>query len=138
MQTFANIEIRVEAGVKLTSDIKCGYCTNRKCCQYVTQHIDAPRSKEDFEHLLWQVSHKNVQVYKDDEGWCLLFITPCDHLRPNGLCGIYEQRPQICRDYSNDYCEYDEPANNSYELFFTDYVSLLKYCKKRFKHWPAG
>ena len=112
--------------------------TNRKCCQYITQKIEGPRSKEDFEHLLWQVSHENINIYKDDEGWYLLVTSRCNHLRPNGMCGIYEQRPQICRDYSNDYCEYDEPAERGYDLFFTDYESLLKYCKKRYKHWSRG
>lgn len=26
--------------------------------------------------------------------------TPCQHLQENGLCAIYEDRPQVCRDYS--------------------------------------
>lgn len=138
MQTIDHIKIRVAPGVRLRPDIKCGYCTNRKCCQYVTQNIDTPRSKEDFEHLLWQVSHENVCAYKDEDGWCLMFVTRCEHLRPNGHCAIYDQRPQICRDYSNDYCEYDEAAENGYDLFFSDYESLLNYCKKRFKRWSRG
>ena len=138
MPDIGDIKIRIEAGPKMSPDTKCGYCSNRKCCQYVSQRIEAPRSKEDFEHLLWQVSHKNVQIYKDNEGWYLLFVTPCEHLRANGFCAIYERRPQICRDYSNNYCEYDEPAENGYELFFRDYESLLSYCKKRFKRWPRA
>ena len=135
---LGNIPVRVEAGVRLTAENKCGFCTNSKCCLYVTQAIDAPRSKQDFEHLLWQVSHNNVTVYKDEDGWCLLFETPCSHLRPGGLCGIYEQRPQICRDHSNDHCEFDEPAESGFSLHFTDYESLLIYCKKRFKRWARG
>ena len=60
---------------------------------------------------------------------------PCNHIQPDGCCGIYEDRPQICRDYTNDYCEFDEPAENSFDLYFEDYKSLLAYCKKRFKRW---
>ena len=135
---LGNIPVRVEPGVKLTTENKCGFCTNSKCCLYVTQAIDTPRSKQDFEHLLWQVSHGNVRIYKDEDGWYLLFETPCTHLRPGGLCGIYEQRPQVCRDYSNDHCEFDEPAENGFSLHFTDYESLLSYCKKRFKRWARG
>ena len=135
---LGNIPVRVDPGIKLTSESKCGFCTNSKCCLYVTQGIDAPRSKEDFEHLLWQVSHDNVKAYKDCDGWCLLFESKCNHLRPGGLCGIYENRPQICRDHSNNYCEFDASAEDDFELYFPDYESLLRYCKKRFKRWNRG
>jgi hypothetical protein len=42
---------------------------------------------------------------------------------------------QICRKYSNDYCEFDAPAADSFKLNFKDYNSLLAYCKKRFPRW---
>ena len=30
----------------------------------------------------------------------------CEHLTGEGLCGIYDRRPQICRDYAADWlCE---------------------------------
>lgn len=121
--------------VALTSENKCGFCTNSKCCTYITQHIDPPRAKEDFDLLLWQISHQNVQVYKDSDGWFLLINNKCTHLQPDGRCGIYASRPQICREYTNDYCEFDEPAEKSFDLFFEDYDSLLRYCRKRFKRW---
>jgi len=132
-----DIPIRID-GVELTPENKCGFCTNSKCCHYVTQSIDAPRSKHDFEHLLWQVSHGNVQAYKDSDGWCLLFETSCVHLLPDGKCGIYEARPEICREHSNDYGEFDAPAEEGFDLHFKDYQSLLKYCKKRFPRWERG
>jgi Fe-S-cluster containining protein len=125
-------------GLKITAEEKCGYCTNSKCCTYITQAIDTPKSKHDFEHLLWQVSHENVSVYKDDDGWCLLVDTRCTHLQPDGRCGIYEHRPKICRDHSSDYCEFDAPAEDGFDLYFPDYPSLLAYCKKRFKKWKRG
>lgn len=89
----------------------------------------------DFDTLLWQLSHHNVQAYKDEDGWFLLVNTRCQHLLENGGCGIYETRPQICRDHSNDYCEYDSPAEEGFELFFNGYESLLRYCRKRYKSW---
>lgn len=121
--------------IPVSTENKCGLCTNSKCCTYITQTIETPRSKYDFTHLLWQVSHENVQVYKDEGEWALLVNTPCTHLQPNGHCGIYDTRPQICREYSNDYCEYDAPAEDGFELFFDGYESLLKYCQQRFKSW---
>ena len=117
---------------------KCDLCTNSKCCTYVTQEIDTPRSKYDFETLLWQVSHQGVGVYKDDDGWYVMFDTRCTHLLPDGRCGIYETRPTVCREHSNDYCEYDAPAEDGFDLYFPDYKSLLKYCKRRFKRWKHG
>jgi Fe-S-cluster containining protein len=120
----------------LSSDEKCGYCTNSTCCTYVTQELDAPRSMEDFDTLLWQVSHKDMQLYKDEDGWFLLVNNPCNHIRADGRCGIYEKRPQICRTHSNDDCEFNTPAGaDDFDLFFPDYESLDRYCRKRFKSW---
>ena len=113
-------------GIKVTTENKCSFCTGSICCTYVTQHIDTPRSKADFRQLLWQVSHQNVKIYKDDDGWTLLVDGKCQHLQVNGDCGIYE-----------DYCEFDAPSEDGFELYFQDYHDLLKYCKKRFKNWDG-
>jgi uncharacterized protein len=124
--------------IEITSVNKCDLCTNSKCCTYVTQQIDTPKSKYDFEILLWQVSHKNVAAYKDEDGWFILFETECVHLEMDGRCGIYQDRPTICRSHSNDYCEFDAPAEDGFDLWFPDYDSLLVYCKNRFRKWSTG
>lgn len=121
--------------VKLTPENKCSFCPGTKCCNYITQEIDAPRSKDDFDHLLWQLGHENIQAYKDEDGWFLVVMTRCTHLLDDGNCGIYETRPQVCRDYSNDYCEFDAPAEEGFEFYFRNYQELDKYCRKRFKGW---
>ena len=129
--TFKTIPVRIA----MTPETKCGYCTNSKCCTYITQQIDTPRAMLDFDQLLWQISHHNVQVYKDADGWFLLVNNTCSHLQPGGRCGIYDVRPLVCRNYDNDYCEYDESAEKNFEMFFENYASLLKYCTARFKNW---
>ena len=121
--------------ITITPENKCSFCTTSICCTYVTQDIATPRSKLDFDNLLWQVSHDNITIYKEDSGWFLLIAARCSHLQDNGNCGIYAQRPNACRDYSNDHCEFDEPAEAGFSLLFKDYDSLLMYCKKRFKTW---
>jgi len=131
MNTSKNIPV----GVKITTDNKCGFCTNSKCCTYITEALATPRSMHDFDHLLWQLSHRDIQAYKDEDGWYLLVNNSCTHLLEDGRCGIYEDRPLICREYTNDYCEFDEPAENGFELFFEDYAALLKYVKRRFRTW---
>ena len=120
------------------AESKCRRCTNSKCCTYVTQQIDTPRSKYDFEILLWQVSHDGVGAYKDEDGWFVMFEARCRHLLGDGRCNIYEDRPTICRSHSNDYCEYDAPAEDGFDLYFPDYDSLLQYCRKRFRRWSTG
>lgn len=124
--------------IKITAENKCSFCEGSKCCTYVTQHLDTPRKKSDFEILLWQVSHEGVEAYKDEDGWFLMFNGRCSHLQKDGSCGIYDARPGICRDHDNDYCEFDSPAEEGFDLYFPDYDSLLKYCKKRFKKWKRG
>lgn len=114
---------------------KCDRCYESKCCQYVTQCIDAPTTMKDFDLLLWQISHKNVHIFKDEEGWFLLILNECVHLQEDGRCGIYEVRPLICRDHTNDYCEYDVSIKDGSELYFSGYDDLNKYCRKRFKSW---
>lgn len=114
---------------------KCSRCPGTICCTYFTEHLDTPRSKIDFDHLLWQISHKNIEIYKDEEGWLLLVNEPCSHLLADGACGIYDVRFRVCRTYSDDWCEMDEPANQHFELYFKNYYELLEYCQKRFKTW---
>jgi Fe-S-cluster containining protein len=119
----------------MTAENKCGFCTNSKCCTYISQEVDTPRSKQDFDFLLWQISHRDISLYKDEGSWFLLVENICTHLQPDGRCGIYFERPQICRDYTNDYCEFDAPAEDGFELYFRNYDELLAYCRKRFKRW---
>ena len=121
--------------IEITPENKCSFCTGTKCCIYVTQEMETPRSVSDFDHMLWQMAHKDMQVYKDDDGWFLIAMNQCQFLQNDGGCGIYETRPQICRDYSNDFCEYDEPAEIHFEFYFKTYKELDDYCRKRFKRW---
>jgi len=120
---------------EMTPETKCGFCTGSKCCVYITQPMDTPRTMADFDYLAWQLSHQNVQAYKDEDGWFLLVNNPCLHLQPGGGCGIYDKRPMICRGYENDYCEYDSPAEEGFEVFLDGYAALDAYCRKRFKKW---
>jgi Fe-S-cluster containining protein len=125
----------IPLGVEITAENKCGFCTNSKCCTYITEELVTPRSMHDFDHMLWQLSHSNIQAYKDEDGWYLLINNACTHLESDGRCGIYDDRPMICREYTNDYCEFDEDSEDGFDLFFEDYDALLKYVKRRFKTW---
>lgn len=116
---------------------KCQKCTASLCCTYITEQLETPRSKLDFEYLLWQISHENIIIYKDEDGWMLQIMNRCQHLvDPGGRCAIYDKRPQICRDHENDYCDFDQTdRDEGCDLYFDSYQSLRQYCKKRFKRW---
>ena len=85
--------------------------------------------------MLWQLSHQDVQAYKDEDGWFLLINNACTHLLPDGRCSIYDDRPVICREHTNDFCEFDQPAEEGFDLYFEGYDALLTYVRKRFKTW---
>jgi uncharacterized protein len=101
-----------------------------KCCRYVAIVIDTPRSKNEFENIRWFVSHENVFVSKDqDNDWLLEFMTPCKHLK-NNLCAIYENRPEICRDYDPNDCERKHDGGYA-KIRFSEPGEVEKFTAKR-------
>ena len=85
----------------------CEFCT-AKCCKYFALPLDTPESHEEFEYLRWFLLHERAAVFTEEDSWYILVYTRCKHLREDNLCGIYETRPQVCRDYSTDKCEYED------------------------------
>jgi Fe-S-cluster containining protein len=88
-------------------EVLCQYCT-AKCCRYFALEIDKPDTQHDFEIIRWYMLHGDVAVFTEDGTWYLLVYNVCRHLQEDQRCGIYATRPQICRDYTTDNCEYDE------------------------------
>ncbi|MBW2281788.1 MAG: YkgJ family cysteine cluster protein [Deltaproteobacteria bacterium] len=77
-----------------------------ECCTYLAVEIDHPTSFEDIEHVFWYLTHRDVSVYIDWEGdWFIEFRTVCEHVTDEKTCGIYEERPKICSDFSWNECE---------------------------------
>lgn len=119
----------------ISIDRKCARCRKSICCNSINQKVPTPRSLYDFDHLLWQVSHENINIFKDSDGWFLHIHSACAHLGQGGVCRIYEQRPMVCRAYDNEHCEFDESIAQASELFFSTYDEFEEYCRKRFKNW---
>jgi len=102
----------------------CHDC-NAKCCKYFSLEIDAPATPKDHDHIRWYLMHEHVVVWVQDGSWHLEIRTRCKNLLPDNRCGIYETRPQICRDYGwpdaespdDDPCEYFT-GEGGYDLFF--------------------
>ena len=88
-------------------EVLCSYCT-AKCCHYFALPIEHPESFEDWEYVRWYLLHHGATIFKEDDTWYLLVHSVCQHLRSDHMCGIYETRPQICREYSTNECEYED------------------------------
>ena len=98
----------------------CHLCS-ALCCKYFALEIDKPVTPKDHDEIRWYLLHQNVVVWAQDGDWYLEVRNACRHLQPDKSCGIYETRPQICRDYGlpekEGSCEFftqDVP----YDLFF--------------------
>ena len=96
-------------------EILCQYCT-AKCCQYFALPIETPVTRQDFDYLRWYLIHGKVSLFVDGETWFLMVHNVCDHLQDDYRCGIYDDRPQICRTYTTDDCEFD--GDGLYDMLF--------------------
>ena len=85
----------------------CQYC-QAKCCRYFALAIDTPETRNDFEFIRWYLMHEGATVFTEDGDWYLMVHAKCQHLQPDNYCSDYQNRPQICRDYKTDDCEYED------------------------------
>ncbi|MBW3597587.1 MAG: YkgJ family cysteine cluster protein [Planctomycetes bacterium] len=107
-------------------EVLCTHCI-AKCCRYFALPIDTPTERADFEYIRWYLLHDRASVFTEDETWYLLVHTACKHLQPDNRCGIYETRPQICRDYTTDNCEYEDDW--TYERYFETPEQVQEYAE---------
>jgi Fe-S-cluster containining protein len=110
---------QVPAGAEL-----CDHCT-AKCCRYFALPIDTPASRQEFDYLRWFLLHERASVFTEGDTWYLLVHTVCKHLQPDNRCGIYADRPQICRDYTTDNCEFDDDW--VYDRYFETSEQVAEY-----------
>jgi Fe-S-cluster containining protein len=113
-----------------------GCLTCALCCSYIAVEIDAPSSVKSATEILWHLYHHQVSVYRDsDDEWVVQFETRCRHLQADNKCGIYETRPHICREYSEDSCEVN--AEDEGTTFYTP-QAFLDYLQGRSKRVYAA
>ena len=106
--------------------VLCEYCP-AKCCRYFALPIEEPEDYADFEFMRWFLLHERATVFREGQQWYLLVHTVCRHLREDNLCGIYETRPQICRDYTTDNCEYEDDW--TYDFYLETPEQVVEYCE---------
>ena len=104
----------------------CEYCT-AKCCKYFALPIDTPENWKDFEFIRWYLVHDRASVFIDEGDWYLMVHTTCKHLQDDHRCGIYETRPDICREYSTHNCEYEDDW--TYDHYFETAEQIYEYAE---------
>lgn len=107
-------------------EVLCDHCT-AKCCRYFALPIDAPTTAADYEYMRWYLMHEHATIFTEDETWYLLIHTPCKHLQSDNRCGIYPTRPNVCREYSTENCEYD--GTWVYERYFETSEQIAEYAE---------
>lgn len=108
--------------------IHCEHCTGH-CCKYLALPLEEPKTARDFDDMRWYLMHEGVTIFVEDGEWFIQFATTCRNLAPTNLCGIYETRPQICREYQAGECDYVGGAYG-YDELFTQVDQIEEYGKK--------
>lgn len=115
-------------------DLNCRACS-AQCCRYFALQIDTPTEPEDFDNIRWYLAHQDVAVFVEGDDWYLQVNRVCRYLQADDTCGIYEQRPRICRDYGRDAegkteCHAaDRPCDH--DCFFASPEDLEAYLRQR-------
>src|SRR3954468_3436254 len=104
----------------------CEHCT-AKCCRYFALQIDSPSTRQEYDYIHWYLLHERASIYVDEGDWYLLVHTPCRRLLADNRCSIYLARPQICRDYTTENCEYEDSA--TYDQYFETPEQFEEYCE---------
>jgi hypothetical protein len=107
--------------------VECTECA--RCCTYVAVGINAPTTPRLATDVLWYLYHDSVYVYLDDDGeWSVVFETRCRNLGEDRRCGVYAERPHICRSFDNRSCEVNAPSDTA--LTFREPLEFLAWLRK--------
>lgn len=118
-----------------TDEDPCKGCPGL-CCRYVAVELDEPEDAEDWDEIKWMLHHKNLTVYKDNDGdWLVEFKTDCKNLDENGRCKIYDERPELCREHDPETCVRNGEGEVHVILFKTpeDVDKYLEEQEKKFR-----
>ncbi|GMU22390.1 MAG: hypothetical protein AMXMBFR13_24760 [Phycisphaerae bacterium] len=106
----------------------CDQCVGL-CCRYFAFSIDKPETKRDFEDLRWYILHEDTLIFVEDGEWYVQINRKCRALLPDNRCGIYENRPTICRSYKTDGCDWQADAYD-YQHVFCEPEQIEKFARE--------
>ena len=100
------------------SSVCAGEC-GAKCCRYITLLIKSPaKNKVNRDEARWCLMHENISLVREDGDWYVQVDTRCRNLTSDGLCGIYQDRPDVCRQYEAECCDHHGEPDDK-DLFIT-------------------
>lgn len=106
------------------------------CCRYVAMEIPAPRTARDHRRILGVLQHPRVAVTQDhDRRWYVEFAARCGALTEANRCGIYAERPRLCREYRLETCPRWNPSS-PHRLRFDTAEIYLAYLARRGRSIP--
>jgi Fe-S-cluster containining protein len=118
--------VRVKRSDLKPGEVLCSHCT-ALCCRYFTLQIQTPETWDDYDNLRWYLAHGRSALFVEDGNWFLLVFGDCKYLLSDNRCGIYDDRPAICRVYSTESCEYDNDF--VFEKYFESPEQVWEYAE---------
>lgn len=115
--------------------ILCEHCTGM-CCKYIALPLDTPETKRDFDDMRWYLLHQGISVFVEDDEWYIQIEARCNALQLDNRCGIYETRPEICREYTIEGCDY-HGGNYEYKNIFKSPDEIEEFGKQYLKQEAA-
>lgn len=114
----------------------CDQCAGL-CCRYFALPIDNPKTARQYDDIRWYLCHENVVIFIEKKQWYIGIMSRCKNLLPDNRCGIYHTRPEICREYTTDNCDYHGGEYN-FERLFTSAEQLQRYAEEKLKKAGRG
>ena len=113
------------------SSCLCDSCAGL-CCRYFALPIDNPSTAREYDDIRWYLCHENVCVFIEEKQWYIGISNRCKHLLGDNRCGIYATRPEVCREYATDNCDFHGGEYN-FEKLFTSAEQLRVYAEEKLK-----
>ena len=91
-------EVFHELHDEVFEEIDCLSCGN--CCKTTSpifRQVDVKRISKKMK--MSEATFEKQYLRKDEDGDWVLQTAPCSFLHDDNSCGIYEYRPQACREY---------------------------------------
>ncbi len=110
---------KVKTELNVLQGTLCDKCVGL-CCNYITIRIDKPTTKREKDDIRWYLLHEGITILIADDDWQVKVPTPCEKLGMKNECTIYETRPETCREYSTDNCDF----HTVFEGWGTDYIEI--------------
>lgn len=107
----------------------CDQCV-ALCCRYYAFEIDKPTTRRDFEDLRWFILHEDTTIFVEDGEWYLQINRKCKALLPDNRCGVYENRPQMCREYKTNDCDWHAEEEYEYDHVFSEPDQLQRFAEE--------